>query len=166
MALFGRLSPAGDPELRRLLGRRRVLARAVSADGAAYGLVDRLVYRHREDWLTQPWHEIEHGGWDAERQTLRWVDVAGRRGELALTETGQLPDLFNERVTASIACLRSVPLAGEHTVTISARRDLGAPTAPLIWRITPGKGVHPSEVDADPLVQQELEQLRAEYDLH
>lgn len=163
MALFAR--PRMDPELKRQVGGRRVLAFGVGADGPVGGLVDRLVFRQSGEWREQAWHRIERGNWDEQTRTLGWVDVDGERWRVELTETGRLPDLFNERVTASIACVRSVALDRGRSAVITARRDLGDSSAPLVWRVAPGKGVRSEELDADPLVALELERLRAEYDL-
>lgn len=164
MALFGRTT-IDDPDLRQLLGRRRVLASATSARGVVLGLADCLVYPGADGWAELPWHEIERGGWDQPSRTLRWTTVDGNASALSLDQPGMLPDLFNERVTASIACVRTVDLATRGTAVITARRDLGRNSAELIWRVSPGKGVHASAVDADPVVALELERLRAEYDL-
>ncbi len=164
MALFGRTS-IDDPALNRLVGGRRVLASGRSPLGPVLGLTDALVYSDGTTCHEVPWHEVDRGGWDQESGTLRWTGVDGGSGSLSLTETGRLPDLFNERVTASIACVRTVAVAGAGTAVITARRDLADPASALIWRIAPGKGVQPEQVDADPLVALELERLRAEYDL-
>ena len=133
-------------------------------EGDAVGLVDRLVYRSAGEWRQQFWHEVERGNWDQATHRLRWTNVDGEAPEVELTETGNLPDLFNERVTASIACMRVVDLA-RGTAVITARRDLGDSSAPLVWRISPGKGASAESVNGDPLVAGELAVLRAEYDL-
>lgn len=168
MALFGRtrLDPETDAALTRLVGRRpRALATGRSPEGEVVGLVDRLVYRAGGEWRQEFWHDVERGAWDRETHRLRWSDITGAAHEVELTDTGLLPDLFNERVTASIACLRVVDLVGSGTAVITARRDLGDPTAPLVWRTSPGRGVRAAAVAHDPLVASELERLRSEYDL-
>ena len=168
MALFGRttLEPDTDAALTRLVGRRpRILASGRGTEGEVVGLIDRLVYRSGGEWNQLLWHEVERGNWDHAARRLRWTDVHGNASELELTETGLLPDLFNERVTASIACLKVVELSPRGTAVISARRDLGDESAPLVWRTTPGKGVSAAVVAGDPVVATELARLRAEYDL-
>jgi hypothetical protein len=168
MALFGRtaLEPETDAALTRLVGRRpRILASGRGTDGEVVGLVDRLVYRSGDEWRQLFWHEVERGNWDPASRRLHWTDVTGVASEVELTQTGLLPDLFNERVSASIACLRQVDLTGPGTAVITARRDLGESAAPLVWRISPGKGVSADVAAADPVVAGELAQLRAEYDL-
>ena len=168
MALFGRtaLEPDTDAALTLLVGRRpRILASGRGVEGEVVGLVDRLVYRTGGEWHQLFWHEVERGNWDTEGRRLRWTDIHGSASELALTETGLLPDLFNERVTASIACVRVVDLADRGTAVITARRNLGDAAAPLVWRIAPGKGAPADAVTGDPAVAAELARLRAEYDL-
>lgn len=142
-----------------------MLASGRTALGQVLGLADALVYSEDTDCHEVAWHEIDSGGWDHESGTLRWTTVDGYSSALVLTGIGRLPDLFNERVTASIACIRTVNLAGSGTAVITARRDLAHPTSALIWRVAPGKGVQPQQVDRDPLVAVELERLRAEYDV-
>lgn len=164
MALFGRTS-LEDPELKQIIGRRRVLASGRSPDGQVVGLADRLVYKQDGVWRQLAWHEVDRGAWDGQSGRLVWSDVHGHADELELTEAGPITDLFNERVTASIACVRTVDLATRGKAVITARRDLGNQAAPLIWGVSPGKGVSSEQADADPLVALELERLRAEYDL-
>lgn len=168
MGFFGRtrLEPETDAALTALAGRRqRPLAIGRGGSGQVVGLVDRLVYQADGDWHQEFWHDVERGNWDPGTRRLRWTNVTGGAHEVELTSPGLLPDLFNERVTASIACVRVVDLTGTGTAVITARRDLGEPTSPLIWRTSPGKGVRAGQVAGDPLVARELERLRAEYDL-
>jgi hypothetical protein len=168
MALFGRttLDPDTRVALTRLVGRRpRVLASGRGPEGEAVGLIDRLVYRSGGEWRQQFWHEVERGNWDQATRRLRWTDVGGEVVDVELTQTGTLPDLFNERVTASIACMSVVDLDTSGTAVITARRHLGDAAAPLVWRIAPGKGASTESVAADSRVAAELARLRAEYDL-
>jgi hypothetical protein len=168
MALFGRttLDPDIETALGWLVGRRpRVLASGRGPEGQAVGLIDRLVYRSGGEWRQQFWHEVERGAWDQPTRRLRWTDISGDAFEVELTETGLLPDLFNERVTASIACMRVVDLATRGTAVITARRHLGDANAPLVWRTAAGKGTSSQSVEGDEAVAAELAVLRAEYDL-
>lgn len=163
MALFSRVQI--DPEVKALTGRSRVLASGRSAEGQVVGLVDRLIFRSEGEWRQQAWHQIERGRWDEPTQTLSWVDADGRSWSLPLTETGRLTDLFDERVTASIACLQTVEFEGRRQAVISARRDLADVAGPLLWRVRPAPGTTLTEVTASPVVAGELARLRAEYDL-
>lgn len=163
MALFSR--PSVDPELTTALRRRRVLAAGRTAQGQVLGLASALLWSDGTSVHELPWHRVDHGGWDQAAGTLRWTTTDGTEESLVLVDAGAVPDLFNERVTASIACLRRVDLSAGGSAVISARRDLGDATAPLLWRVAPGRGTSPAAVAADPLVAREFARLRAEYDL-
>ena len=163
MALFARTHL--DPDLKRLAAGRRVLAPGASAEGQVGGLVDALVFKQDGEWHEQSWHRIERGSWDASGSALTWLDVDGRRWRLELTEPGRLPDFFNERVTASIACVRTVDLGRGRTALITARRELGDTSRPLVWQVAPGKGVSVDELADNPLLALTLEQLRAKFDV-
>lgn len=164
MALFGRTT-IDDPALMKLVGGRRVLASGRSPVGQVLGLADALAYTDGAACHEVAWHDVDRGGWDHASRMLRWTTVDGRSASLELIETGRLPDLFNERVTASIACVRTVTLADRGTAVITARRNWADPTSALIWRVAPGKGIQSEDVLRDPLVALELERLRAEYDV-
>jgi len=152
-------------ELTRLLGHApRPLASGKNPDGLVVGLVDQLVYRTTDGWGQLAWHEVARGGWDAEANRLSWTSTSGVAVELELTKPGRLPQLFNERVTATIICSEIVPLAGARSAVISARRNLAEPDAPLIWQVSPGKDTTEDQVSADPVVGLELARLRAEFD--
>lgn len=153
-----------DPGVREMVGKGRVLASGRSDAGQVVGLVDRMVYADGGGTRELRWQDVDRGHWDDELKVLRWTDVQGNDVTLTLIEAGRIPDLFNERVDASIACVRKVTL-GTGSAVISARRDLADATAPLIWRVAAGEGLTQQEADGDPLVALELERLRAEYDL-
>jgi hypothetical protein len=166
MGLFrSGLDAQSKAELRALFGGRvRPLASGVSGQGAVVGLIDQLVFRTADGWVQVPWHEIERGGWDRDTQQLTWVGVDGSAGELELVNPGRLPQLFKERVNASIAYTKSVPVGPGASAVISARRDLAHPDAPLTWRASAGNALTAEQVAADPQVAEELARLRVEYD--
>lgn len=164
MALFARTSIT-DPELKRVVGRRRVLASGRGPDGEVLGLADALAWTDAAGSHELAWQDVERGGWNRETNSLHWTTADGIENALPLVETGQLPDLFNERVTASIACVRTVELAGGGTAVITARRNLGDASAPLRWQVAPGRDTTAAQVRADARAASELARLRAEYDL-
>jgi hypothetical protein len=107
----------------------RILAWGRMPDGYCIGSPALLSYGSDDGWQQVGWHEIQRGGWNAERGELSWTEVAqpgqiARRRTIPLTEPGRLPELFRERVAATIAVERFVPIAGEHGVIVTARRDL------------------------------------------
>src|SRR5690242_9016568 len=80
----------------------RVLAWAATPDGYCIGSPSALSYVEGGLWQHLGWHEIETGGWDRASSRLRWTRYGGQRGGVELTEPGRLPELFRERVSASI----------------------------------------------------------------
>ncbi|WP_375426008.1 hypothetical protein [uncultured Friedmanniella sp.] len=115
-------------------------------------------------WGHVGWHQVEHGGWNAELHQLSWVLLDGHRGAVQTEEPGRLPELFRERVEATIVVKQFVALTGERGVLISARRDLsGAGTISWHTRLTRGLSLSsPGVADA---VDAALAATRAEYDL-
>lgn len=154
-----------DPELVPLVAKGRVLASAQSAHGQVLGLVDRLVYLSATGPAELAWHQIERGGWDPKTSNLFWSTQNGVTRRLELSEPGDLPPLFSERVAASIAYVHPITLQNGRPAAIAARRDLGRPNSPLDWRIVPGQGVSAKSAREDPQALAELTRLRAEYDV-
>ena len=120
-------------------------------------------------WEHLGWHEIERGGWNAELNKLSWVRYAApgeapTHGVLELTEPGRLPELFRERISATIAVERFVPLAGERGVIIAARRDLGGSGA-VVWHGTLTRGLSWQTDGVRAAVDQAMGQLKSEYDI-
>jgi hypothetical protein len=147
----------------------RILAWARTSTGYCIASPTALSYGDEAGWTHIGWHEIERGGWNAELRKLSWVlhAAAGKpspRGSLELLEPGRLPELFRERISATIALERFVPLLGERGVTISARRDLGASGA-VAWHSTLTRGLSWETDGVRAAVDQALEQLRTEYDV-
>ena len=86
------------------------------------------------------------------------------RGSLELVQPGRLPDLFRERILASIAVERFVPLVGERGVTITARRNLGG-SGTVVWHSTLTRGLSWQTDGIPAAVDQAIEQVKAEYDV-
>lgn len=166
MGLFDRAGlPAADfRSLTEAVGRRvRVLAWARGADGPVVGLADRLAVRGPDAWRFIGWHEVGSGGWDAATGHLRWRLTDGVRDDLVLENPGSLPDLFRERVEASIVVQERFELSRGRAAMIVARRPLDDTRAPLQWTVTRHGGsfdiAQADQADA------ELARLRAEYDI-
>lgn len=155
-----------DPDLAALLGPRpRLLASGRCGAGQVVATLDRLWFPDSGAWQQLRWQDVQRGGWDAAGSRLYWTTVDGSDGAIPLEEPGRLPDVFNERVSASIVLSRVVPLGSGGSAVISARKDLGEPDPVLTWRTSPGPGTSTDAVAADPAVAGELARLRAEYDL-
>lgn len=145
----------------------RVLAWAASEqDGApnfCIGAPATLSHGWETGWRNVGWHEIEHGGWNAELRQLSWVQLDGRRGTVPLADPGRLPELFRERVEATIVVKRFLPLAGERGVVISARRDLGG-EGTISWHTRLTRGLSWQSAGVREAVDEALAEARAEYD--
>ena len=145
----------------------RVLAWAEAVDGYAVGSAAALSTgdgRRRRHWRHVGWHEIEHGGWNAETRKLSWAEYGGRRGSVELTGAGRLPELFRERIAASIVVERFVPIAGDRGVVVNGRRDLSATVPVIAWHATLGRGLTWRTPGLRETVDEAMAELRAEYD--
>jgi hypothetical protein len=146
----------------------RILAWARSADGFVVGSPAVLSLGGSdpdagvEDWRHVGWHEIEHGGWNAESRSLSWTLYGGRRGRVELAEPGRLPELFRERVAASIAVERFVPIRGDRGVTVTARRDLAGDGA-LSWHSSLTRGLTWSGEGVAEEAARALAEMESEY---
>ena len=166
MGLFDRAGlPAADfASLTDAVGSRvRVLAWARGADGPVVGLADRLAWRTTDGWRFIGWHEIAAGGWDAETGQLRWRLTDGASDGVTLADPGSLPDLFRERVDASIVVQEKVDLHQGRTATIVARRRLDGGASPLLWTVIRRGGSF--DADQSDRAERELARLRSEYDI-
>lgn len=140
-----------------------MLAWAETADSFCIGSPGRLSYGSAAGWTHVGWHEIEHGGWNVETRTLSWVRHDGGRGSVTLAEPGRLPELFRERVEASIMIKKYVSLVGDRGVTVTARRDL-AGSGEITWHSTLTKGLSWQTDGVRETVAQVLAEVRTEYD--
>ncbi|MGI3786219.1 MAG: hypothetical protein ACRYG2_36200 [Janthinobacterium lividum] len=141
----------------------RILAWARSQDGFAVGSPAVLsLGGETQGWHHLGWHEIEHGGWNAESRSLSWTLYGGRRGRVELAEPARLPELFRERVAASIAVERFVPIRGERGVTVTARRDLGA-AGTLSWHSTLTRGLSGNGAGVAEEIARAEAELQSEY---
>lgn len=116
-------------------------------------------------WDHLGWHEIERGGWEAESSRLGWVRYGGERGQLGLVEAGQLPEVFRERVAASIVLEKSVAILANRQVLIVGRRDLAVGDQPITWHATLGRGLSWQGEGVREAVDEALSQVRTEYDM-
>jgi hypothetical protein len=147
----------------------RILAWARTSTGFCIASPATLSYGDEAGWRHVGWHEIERGRWNAELRKLTWVLHAapGRlspHGSLELVEPGRLPELFRERISATIAIERFVPLVGDRGVTITARRDLGG-TGTVDWHGSLTRGLSWESDGVRAAVDQAMEELKREYDV-
>lgn len=144
-------------------GRVRVLAWARGDHGPVVGLSQALALRTVDGWRFVPWHTIDSGGWNAETARLRWRLVDGASDEITLDQPGSLPELFRERVDASIAMQERFELSRGRAAIIVARRRLDDDHAPLIWSSAQVGGTF--DVAQRDQAEAQLVRLKAEYDI-
>jgi hypothetical protein len=155
------LSLAAQPER-----PARVLAWATTDTGVAVASPSVLSYDDVAGrWSHLGWHEIERGGWDEETGALTWQHVDQTRGALALTEPGRLPEVFRERVAASIVLERLVPVRNGRGVLISGRRDLADAAAAITWNTSLQRGLTWQMEGVRAAVDEAVAQVRREYDM-
>lgn len=145
-------------------GRPRILAWARSVDGYVVGSLAALSTGGVEGWSHVGWHQIEHGGWNAETHRLTWAEYGGRRGSVELAEPARIPELFRERVAASIVVERFVPVRGERGFVVNGRRNLADSGAPIEWHATLGRGLTWSIPGVEEAAERAVAELRAEWD--
>ena len=146
-------------------GPPRILAWGRTPDGYCIGAPAHLSYGNTGGWSLVGWHEIERGGWNADTSRLRWTRYTGVRDLVELTEPGRLPELFRERVAASIVLEKVVPVHGGRGVTITGRRDLGNPESAIVWHTRLGTGLSWDGEGVESIVDQALAEVRTEYDI-
>ncbi|MGB7450027.1 MAG: hypothetical protein WA892_12990 [Ornithinimicrobium sp.] len=92
--------------------------------------------------LERPWHEVATGAWDPDSSTLSlsWVgsDRAVQWVLRRLTGPGRIPQVFRERVSASVVQVREVSVGTRRSARISVRSILHS--RELIDQVVLGRG--------------------------
>lgn len=144
-------------------GGERVLASATAATGEVGGTRDAL---YLPGAVRLPWEEVAAADWDPDEHTLTVTEV-GRFGEeravhvLRLEAAGRLLQLVRERVTASIALQRHVPVTARGSVRVLARQAPGR-RGELSWFVEYDAGLDPADPAVDAVVQAALAAARAD----
>lgn len=119
-------------------------------------------------WKHLGWHEIERGSFSAENRRLSWTTYDAGPGHVLLAESGRVPEVFRERVAASIMVEEFIPLDDgtdtQRGVIVSGRRDLSRQAPEIIWHASLPDGVTAETPGIEDLADAAVERLRAEYD--
>ena len=151
MSLFSRRPPIDVGPGERLL----------ASSGEVGGTRDALYLPRR-----LPWEQVASADWDHEERTLTVTEV-GRFGEerpvhvVRLEEADRLLQLVRERVTASIALQRHVPVADRRSVRVLARQAPGR-RGELAWFVEYDAGLAPTDPAVDAIVQAALAAARSD----
>lgn len=143
---------------------KRVLAVAATSQGWLVVSAGLLSWQ-APTWRSVGWHEIEHGGWNDDLHELYWTRYeGGRRERVHLDRPGRVPELFNERVQASIVFVHTVPVTESHGIVVSARRNLVDPSARLEWHTSLQRGLTWADPGVREAADAALARFAAEYD--
>ncbi len=109
------------------------------------------------------WHEVVRGGWRESASALWWSFLDEHSDEVELDRPGDLPEVFNDRVTASIVVREPVRAAGG-TVVIAGRRRLGSLAGQdILWTAIAGEGADLTDPDTERQILERTAELRKEW---
>lgn len=109
------------------------------------------------------WHEVVRGGWNADTSTLHWAFLDGAGDEVVLEREGDLPSVFNDRVTASIVVREPIEVPGGR-VTVAGRRRMGnLDDGAVVWTAIADGKASLADPDTEKRVLERTEQLRGEW---
>lgn len=153
----------------------RLLAWAETPEGVAIGSVAVLSVAmisggepsggRADRWQHTDWDQIERGGWDTATSRLHWQVYGGTDASVELLSEGHLPEVFRERVAASLVVEQYVPWRGSQGITVSGRRHLGDPGGPLQWHASLTAGLSERTPGVAEARSAALDRVRAEYDI-
>ncbi len=145
----------------------RLLAHGVVRDGGwLVASNHRLYVVDQEGTLTEdhPWHLVDSGVWDHERNTLTvtWVGPSPD-GVWRLEDGSMVPETLRERVQASVVIAERVPLPGKAIARAVIRQDLA--TSELVPQVVLGRGVRSSDPGVRAAAQATLDYLKEQVGL-
>ncbi|WP_130865208.1 hypothetical protein [Acidipropionibacterium timonense] len=112
------------------------------------------------------WHEVIRGGWRKEESTLWWTLLDHSRVDVVLEDPGRLPEVFDERVTASIVCQDSVGVPGGRAVVAGRRRAgrLGREDPSILWTVVALGDADLTDPQTERLVLERSATLKAQWE--
>lgn len=140
-------------EVQDLAGEQRVLAWAAVDDGWVVTTRDRLLLPGRDP---VDWQDVVRAAWD---DPVLEVQVPSGIVRLVLHAPGNVAEVVNERVKASVLVQHHVALIGDKGVRLVARRKPG--DTGIMWRVTFDPGVDPNNPALRAAADDALAELRA-----
>ena len=152
-------------ELRALRGSAPQVIAAGRGDGVLVAVLsDGLAVRHEGLWSQVGWQEIQHGTWDRDNELLTWTLIDGTEHSAVLTEAGQVPGAFQERVQASILVQEKLQVPGGGSVVLSGRRN-PAGQGDVTWMAQPSGRATMDDPVVQEFIVNQSERLADEYGL-
>jgi hypothetical protein len=113
----------------------------------------RMLYLPHREALS--WADVVRAAWDDPVLELQLPEGPDR---LVIERPGNIPQVVNERVKASVVVQHHVPLRGDKGVRLVARRTPG--TTDVTWRVTFDAGLDPQDPDLRAEADAALQDLR------
>ncbi|MGL4831948.1 MAG: hypothetical protein ACRCWS_05125 [Propionibacteriaceae bacterium] len=145
--------------------RPRVLAWGTTSTGLIVALPSVLALCEGQTWHSIAWTEIVTGGWDPVKGLLSWRLMDDTTTVVGMADPGHFPEVFRERVQASIALVKQVDLPDGGTATVFARQDPSSGRRQLSWGIVAGTDGDLSTSANAAFADAAVARFRAEYDI-
>lgn len=157
------LPPGLSPELGRK--ERRLAVAQDDHTGDWIVLTSFRIVVLAEDGTVQvdrPWHDVDTGAWDPDTFTLGLSWVGSTRGlqwqVRRRTGPGRIPEVFRERVSASVVLVREVDLGPRRSARVTIRKVLSS--RELVDQVLLGRGAHRQDGELAAAVEEARRGLR------
>ncbi|MGB3256434.1 MAG: hypothetical protein WBA72_00450 [Ornithinimicrobium sp.] len=161
--------PAKLPDSITIVTQRGEAVLAAAQDDFTQAWVAMTTYRivvtspEGEALLDRPWHEVDTGAWEPDSAILSLSWVGGTTAQQwrmrTLTGPGRSPEVFRDRVSASVVQVREVKLSPKRTARVSIRSVLS--TRELVDQVALGRGARASDRELALEVERVRQEARA-----
>lgn len=137
-------------------------------DGLAVALDSAFAVRRAGEWEVHGWHLLQGGGWNRDSSALHWTTNTDERGSVTLEEPGRVPEVFNERVMASIVVQQNLDAPGGGRVMIAGRRPLGGAARraqSTVWQVVTHGRARLDDPEVHAFLLERTAELKEQYDL-
>ncbi|MDS1271225.1 hypothetical protein RIF23_13055 [Lipingzhangella sp. LS1_29] len=154
MWLFGSAVPSNVRARLSLARGERALAYATAPDGHLVVTNHRL---HLPQGRSVPWEMIDWANWTEDG--LSFLEVGSGTQHVTVREPGRVPEVVQERVTATITVNQHVPLTGDgRGVRLVARRSPA--TDEIVWHARFDEGLDSQDAEINHRAGLALAKLR------